>query len=307
MNRILDFSSESVSLKIAHRQLEISRNDGTKVTTPVNEIAAVVLSHPSITLTKNVLQELAKSGAVLVVCDEKFLPVGMFAPLIGHHLRGRFMREQAAASTAVQRRAWKEIICAKIKGQAQILKELFGEEYSLPKLMKEVKSGDSTNVEAQAARIYWSKLFGEVNFSRNPENEDAINVSLNYGYAVLRAITARAICAAGLNPALGIFHHNKYDFYCLADDLMEPLRPVVDRIVYRMNSANQLETEVTPEVKRRLIQAINQRFIVNGNQETVFETISRLAVSLVEVFGGRKTELCLPEQLPAMEDQSFAG
>ena len=303
MNRILDFSSEPVSLKIAHRQLEITRNDGTKVTTPVDEIASLVLSHQSITLTKNVLQELAKTGAVLVVCDEKFLPVGMFAPLIGHHLRGRFMREQAAASAIVQRRAWKEIICAKIRGQAQVLNELFGEDHSLLKLMKEVKSGDSTNVEAQAARIYWNRLFGGKDFSRNPENEDEINTSLNYGYAILRAITARAICAAGLNPALGIFHHNKYDFYCLADDLMEPLRPVVDRIVYQLDSAKLLKTELTPEIKRRLIQAINQRFLLNGQQETIFEIASRLAVSLVEVFGGRKTELCLPEKLPAGEDQ----
>lgn len=298
MDRILDFSNEAVTLKIAHRQLEITRTSGPKVTVPVNEIAAVVLAHQSITLTKTVLQELAKAGAVLIVCDEKFLPVGMFAPLVGHHLRGRFMREQADASPVARKRAWKEIVCAKIRGQAQVLSELFGNADPLPNLVKEVKSGDPANVEAKAARFYWQKLFGNLEFSRDPENGDEINSALNYGYAVLRGITARAVCAAGLNPALGIFHHNKYDFYCLADDLMEPFRPVVDRTVYRMNAENALADELTSEMKRRLITEINQRFIVNGTQETIFETVSRLAVSLVEVFGGRRTELTLPERLP---------
>ena len=298
MNRILDFSNEAVTLKIAHRQLEITRTSDPKVTVPVDEIAAVVLGHQSITLTKTVLQELAKAGAVLIVCDEKFLPVGMFAPLVGHHLRGRFMREQADASPVARKRAWKEIVCAKIRGQAQVLSELFGNADPLPNLLKEVKSGDPTNVEAKAARFYWQKLFGNLEFSRDPENGDKINSALNYGYAVLRGITARAVCAAGLNPALGIFHHNKYDFYCLADDLMEPFRPVVDRTVYRMNAENALADELTSEMKRRLITEINQRFIVNGTQETICETVSRLAVSLVEVFGGRRTELTLPERLP---------
>ena len=298
MDRILDFSNEAVTLRIAHRQLEITRTSDPKVTVPVDEIAAVVLGHQSITLTKTVLQELAKAGAVLIVCDEKFLPVGMFAPLVGHHLRGRFMREQADASPVARKRAWKEIVCAKIRGQAQVLSELFDNADPLPNLVKEVKSGDSANVEAKAARFYWQKLFGNLEFSRDPENGDEINSALNYGYAVLRGITARAVCAAGLNPALGIFHHNKYDFYCLADDLMEPFRPVVDRTVYRMNAENALADELTSEMKRRLITEINQRFIVNGTQETIFEAVSRLAVSLVEFFGGRRTELTLPERLP---------
>ena len=208
------------------------------------------------------------------------------------------MREQADASPVARKRAWKEIVCAKIRGQAQVLEELFGNADPLPNLVKEVKSGDPANVEAKAARFYWKKLFGDLDFSRDPENGDRINSALNYGYAVLRGITARAVCAAGLNPALGIFHHNKYDFYCLTDDLMEPFRPVVDRTVYRMNAENALADELTSEMKRRLITEINQRFIVNGTQETIFETVSRLAVSLVEVFGGRRTELTLPERLP---------
>lgn len=208
------------------------------------------------------------------------------------------MREQAAASPVTQKRVWKEIVCAKIRGQAQVLSELFGNADPLPNLVKEVKSGDPANVEAKAARFYWQKLFGNLEFSRDPENGDRINSALNYGYAVLRGITARAVCAAGLNPALGIFHHNKYDFYCLADDLMEPFRPVVDRSVYRLMEENALSAELTSEIKRRLITEIDQRFIVNGMQETIFETASRLAVSLVEVFGGRRTELTLPERLP---------
>ena len=298
MNRILDFSNEAVSLRIARRQLEITRRDGSLLTTPVDEIAVVILAHPSITLTKTVLQELALAGAVLVVCDEKHLPTSMLAPLIGHHLASRIMREQASAPPTIARRAWKEIVRAKISGQAQILKELQGHAGILPRLAREVKTGDSTNLEAQAAHFYWQKLFGAQEFTRNPDSDDMLNIALNYGYAILRAITARAITAAGLNPALGIFHHNKYDSFCLADDLMEPLRPVVDRIVWQLLQDDALPSELTSSLKRQIITAVNQRYILNGRQETIFEVSCRLAVSLADLFGGREDHLCLLEKLP---------
>ena len=303
MNRILDFSNEAVSLRIARRQLEITRRDGSLLTTPVEEIAVVILTHPSITLTKTVLQELALAGAVLVVCDEKHLPTSMLAPLIGHHLASRIMREQASTSPTIARRAWKEIVRAKISGQAQILKELQGHPGILPRLAREVKTGDSSNLEAQAAHFYWQRLFGAQEFTRNPDSDDMLNIALNYGYAILRAITARAITAAGLNPALGIFHHNKYDSFCLADDLMEPLRPVVDRIVWQLLQDDALSTELTSSLKRQIITAVNQRYILNGRQETIFEVSCRLAVSLADLFGGREDHLCLPEKLPCPTEE----
>ena len=298
MNRIFDFSEDEVKLRVDHSQLEIQWMDGRKMTTPICEIAVVVLSAWRISLTKNVLEELAKAGAVLVVCDEKKLPIGMMTPLVGHHKQSRFMQEQASASVVIRKRVWKTLVQAKIRSQAWMLKEIFGTDYRVGNLAEQVKSGDSTNIEARAARKYWQHLFAEVDFRRDPESEDSLNIALNYGYAILRSITARAIVSAGLNPSLGVFHHHMYNPFCLADDLMEPLRPVVDRCVYRLAEQEKLAAELTPTLKKTIIDAISGRYIVAGCQETIFETVCQIASSLVNVLGGRQTEIELPECLP---------
>ena len=301
MNRIIDFTDQTQSLSIKNRQLIIEEVDGKTHSIPTEEIAVIILSGYLIQLTKSVLDLLMECGATVVVCDKRKMPTGMMAPISGHHLQSRYVKEQASVSLPTQKRLWKKIVCAKIKGQAQNLQSIYQDDYALEKMAALVKSGDETNVEGRAARRYWSKLFSIPKFTRDCDGEDVINSALNYGYAILRSLIARAIVSSGLNPSLGLFHHNKYNAYCLADDLMEPFRPVVDNAVWRMWNSNQLSEGITTEVKRTLIEAINSRYIVGGRQENIFETASRTTASLVAVFCGQKKDLALPEKLPFVQ------
>ncbi len=298
MQRIIDFSDSVTNLHVKNSQLVISVEDGREASTPLCEIAAVIFSGWRLVLTKSVLEELSRCGAMVVVCDEKKLPVGMMAPLCGHHLQSRCMREQAAASVPLQKKLWQQVVCAKIRSQSQVLFETYQTDYALGLLEKQVKSGDLTNIEARAARKYWSKLFGDLKFSRNPENGDNINSALNYGYAVLRSLIARAVVSSGLNPSLGLFHHNKYDPFCLADDLMEPFRPVIDKAILDLQNQDLLKEGLTVPVKRALIERILGRYRVEGRQETIFEAAVRAAASLTAAFAGRESNLCLPTRLP---------
>jgi hypothetical protein len=171
---------------------------------------------------------------MFIVSNEKHLPAAMLLPLSTHSTQTERFARQAAVSLPTRKRAWQQIVQAKLRAQARLLEETTGADQGLHVMAGRVRSGDPDNLEAQAARVYWPALFGKEAsgeaFRRDPEGE-GINVHLNYGYAVLRAIVARALCASGLHPSLGVHHHNRYDTFCLADDLMEPFRPLVDRVV----------------------------------------------------------------------------
>lgn len=300
MNRIIDFSDQTQSLSIRNRQLIIEEADGKNHSIPTEEIAVIILSGYLIQLTKSVLDLLMECGATIVVCDKSKMPVGMMAPISGHHLQSRYVKEQASVSLPTQKRLWKQIVCAKIQGQSQNLLAIYQEDYAMGKMAALVKSGDETNIEGRAARRYWSKLFRVPKFTRDCNGEDVINSALNYGYAILRSLVARAIVSSGLNPSLGLFHHNKYNAFCLADDLMEPYRPVVDNAVWHLWDSEQLSEGITTGVKRALIEAISGRYIISDRQETIFEAATRTTASLVAVFCGQKKELCLPERLPLL-------
>ena len=210
-------------------------------TIPFADIAVLVTSHPQICFTQAVLAGLAAAGGMLIVSNEKHLPAAMLLPLSTHSTQTERFARQAAVSLPTRKRAWQQIVQAKLRAQARLLEETTGGDAGLRLMAGKVRSGDPDNLEAQAARIYWQALFGKgalgEPFRRDPEGE-GINVHLNYGYAVLRAIVARALCAAGLHPSLGVHHHNRYDTFCLADDLMEPFRPLVDRVVARLRRSS---------------------------------------------------------------------
>jgi CRISPR-associated protein Cas1 len=229
-NRILDLSEAPARLRVRNRLLVVQRDDTSEVSMPLVDLAVVLVSHPQVTYTQAVLAGLAEAGGSFIACNRRMLPVGMFLPLVAHHAQVQRFAAQARAALPLRKRLWKQIVQAKIRAQAETLAKLHGTEHGLRALAAKVCSGDPQNVEARAARRYWPLLFADMDFRRHRENEDQ-NQLLNYGYAVLRAIVARAICAAGLHPCLGIHHHNRYDAYCLADDLMEPFRPTVDHAV----------------------------------------------------------------------------
>ena len=223
--------------------LVVRRDGEPDVVVPGVEIAVLILANQEVVLTSAVLSLLARSGAAVVSLDAKHLPCGMSLPIAGHSRHTERLRLQVSASEEIRAKMWRRVVEQKIEAQAKHLDDL-----DRKHTLRELSLAAPEEAEAQAARMYWRILFGP-EFTRRDENDEA-NALLNYGYAIVRAITARAICAAGLHPALGIHHKNQYNAFVLADDLMEPFRPVIDRAVLTLDSPN-----VTKENKRELLVA----------------------------------------------------
>lgn len=294
INRIVDFSEAPARLRVRLAQLIVQRQDLPEVSMPLADLAVMIVAHPQVTFTQAVLSGLALAGGVFVTCDGRNLPVGMLLPLAAHHTQAERFAAQAGAPLPIRKRLWQQIVRAKIKAQAALLTELHGTDHGVAVLAGRVRSGDPSNVEARAARRYWPNVFADLDFRRHRENEDQ-NILLNYGYAVLRAIVARAICAAGLHPSLGIHHHNRYNAFCLADDLMEPFRPAVDRAVAEYMGAHDEPYKLEAAAKQHIIGELTGRYMVDGEQRTLFDTAGRVASSLADVFLGNAEELELPD------------
>ncbi len=293
-NRILDFSEKAVRLSVRLDNLRIRQDEEPEVMIPLADIAVAVVSHPQVTYTQAVLAGLAAAGGAFVACDERHLPVAMLLPIEAHYVQAERFVRQAQASVPTQKRLWKQIVRAKLRAQARVLNELYSMDAGIPALISRVRSGDPANVEAQASRRYWPKLFNNPNFRRRREGED-LNRHLNYGYAVLRAMVARAVCAVGLHPSLGLHHHNRYNAFCLADDLMEPFRPLVDGAVARMAREEGGLVPLDRETKQELIEALTGRHTIEGESRTLFDILGRTASSLAAVYLEGEREISLPE------------
>jgi CRISPR-associated protein Cas1 len=284
-NRIVDLSERAVRLRVNNSLLVLEMEEERARTIPLGELAVVIAAHPQISFTHAVLSGLAGAGAAFVACDEKRRPVAMLLPLIVHSLQAERFAAQAALSLPKRKQIWKQIVRAKLLAQGRLLVERTGQHHGLVPLAGKVRSGDPSNLEARAARIYWKALFGEAEFRRHAE-EDGLNACLDYGYAVLRAVVARALCGAGLQPTLGIHHHNRYNPFCLADDLMEPFRPVVDRAVAALWDARGEGLQLDKGSKRVLLDALLGRFTSNGESRTLFDWAARSAFSLASIIAG---------------------
>ena len=262
-------------------------------TIPLAEIAVLIAAHPQISFSHAVLSGLAEAGGMFIACNEKRMPCAMLLPLENHSTQTERFHAQANLPLPNRKRLWQQVVKAKIVAQARLLKEHTGQDWGLEMLAATVRSGDPQNVEARAARIYWKNLFGEDGFRRNPDGE-GLNPPLNYGYAILRAITARALCAAGLHPSLGIHHHNRYDAFCLADDLMEPFRPLVDCAVAELREQHNGDPELDRETRRALLEALLARFAAEGESRTLFDWVSRTASSLAAAIESGEKKLQIP-------------
>lgn len=287
-DRVLDFSEEPARLSVRLENLVIERDEQPPRLIPMAEIGVVVVSHPRVSYTHSVLMLLALKGCAFVTCDERRLPIAMLLPLQSNVTQTERMIAQAAATEPVRKRLWKRVVRAKIQAQARALDACGLDGQPVRALLPEVKSGDAGNVEAQAARRYWSALSGRMfpeDFHREPDGPWP-NALLNYGYAVLRAIVARALCGAGLHPSLGLHHHNRYNPFCLADDLMEPLRPLVDKAVIGFLRQNTGVAEVTKAARGHMIEKLMDRYIHQDEARTVFDLSGRAASRLAKVFVG---------------------
>lgn len=277
-------------------KLEPQDNEPEKqATIPIEDIGFVVLDHRQITITQGVMAALLDNNAAVVTCDNSHMPVGLMLPLEGHTVQQERFRDQLGSSLPLRKQLWQQTVQQKILNQAALLKELHGiETGNMHQLAKEVLSGDSTNLEGRAAAFYWSKMFPTIpDFTRSREGAYP-NALLNYGYAILRAVIARALVCSGMLPTLGIHHHNRYNAYCLADDIMEPYRPYVDRLVVE-TMAVCCDVEVTSAIKRCLLTVPTLEVWINGQRSPLMVAASQTTASLARCFSGESRRVAYPE------------
>lgn len=238
IKRTIEISQQPLHLTVQHQQLLLKQPGlyaETVASIPCEDIGLVVVDHPGSSYSHAALARLIDAGAALVVCDSRHLPAGVLLPFANHTEVIWRLEDQIALPRPRRKRLWQQIVVAKIRNQAAQLDHEPDAQTRLRALARTVKSGDPNNVEAQAARVYWLSWLDEsAGFQRRTDGGDVINVLLNYGYAVARAAVARALVGAGLHPALGLYHSNRSNLFCLADDFMEPLRPLVDAVVRRL-------------------------------------------------------------------------
>ncbi len=279
VNRIVEVSNPAY-LKTANKQLVIEKDHEVVGSIPFEDLHAVILTNPQITVSIGVLQRCVSFNVPVIVCNEKHLPTGYLFSPFANSLHSKLVRCQAKAKTPLKKNIWKEIVISKIRHQGLLLDSFGLRGTHLLSLTGKVRSGDPDNVEAQAASYYWKELFGPI-FRRDPEL-DGINTLLNYGYSIIRASCARALAGSGLNPTFGVFHRNQYNPFCLADDLMETFRPLVDQEVYSMSKSEP--PKISPTVKSKLLQVVNSEVIFDNQRYYFTNAIQRCSKSLAEAF-----------------------
>ncbi|WP_114791840.1 type II CRISPR-associated endonuclease Cas1 [Niabella yanshanensis] len=282
-------------LKTQNEQLVVELPETSEQrTAAIEDIGLVVLDHQQITITQSVLAKLLENNTAVVTCNHTHHPTGLLLNLDGHTLQSQRFKYQVAATVPLQKQLWQQTVMAKITNQAHLLGQKQIANKTLFNLAAKVKSGDSDNCEAQAAAYYWKNLFPEfLNFKRFREGEPPNNL-LNYGYAILRAVMARSLVGSGLLPTLGIFHRNQYNAYCLADDIMEPYRPYVDKIVGDIVRMNGRFLEMTPSMKQQLLAIPAMDVMINGEKSPLMNAIQRTTASLAKCFEGSSRKLLYP-------------
>ena len=282
---------------VKNESLPSAFKEQTEVTKPVEDIGVVVLDNKQITITSGVLEALLENNSAVITCDSKSMPVGLMLPLYGNTTQNERFRQQLEASLPLKKQLWQQTIRAKIENQATALRKCIGEEMKCMRIWAaDVKSGDSDNLEARAAAFYWKNLFSDIDgFTREREGIPPNNL-LNYGYAILRAVVARALVTSGLLPTLGIHHHNRYNAYCLADDIMEPYRPYVDELVFGIVRSEMRYEELTKELKIQLLGIPTLEVRIDGKRSPLMVAVSQTTASLYKCFTGELRRIIYPEK-----------
>jgi CRISP-associated protein Cas1 len=281
------------------RQLKvINPEDNSELgSVPIEDIGLVLLDNPQVTLTHALMAALVEQNVALVSCDEKHLPVGLMLPLDGNSIQTERFRNQIEATEPLKKNLWAQTVKAKIENQAMVLQLAGIENKRLLSLIPQIQSGDPDNIEGRAASVYWKLLFDGLSFVRERFGSMP-NAHLNYCYAILRALVARALVGSGLLPTLGIYHRNRYNAYCLADDLMEPYRPFCDWLVYQMVEQDEIGgDEITREQKAKLLAIATTDISIDGKKSPLMVGLPRTTNSLVECFEGVRRKLLYPEFL----------
>ena len=265
-------------------------------TIPIEDIGVVILDHRQITVTSFVLSSLLDNNVAVITCDEKSMPSGLFLPLHANTLQSERFQSQLEASLPLRKQLWQQTVEAKIRNQAAILKYVSGvDARNMLAWAGSVKSGDSDNMEARAAAFYWKNVFPEIDSFTRDRYGPAPNNLLNYGYAILRAVIARSLVGSGLLPTLGIHHHNRYNAYCLADDVMEPYRPFVDKLVRDIMSDGNPCPQLTREIKTRLLGIPTLDVCIDGHRSPLIVAATTTSASLYKCYEGISRKLLYPE------------
>lgn len=293
VKRTLHFSNPA-HLSVRNNQLivELKNEERTQHSIPIMDLGMVVLENPQITLTSSVLQAFTSEKVALISCNDHYMPNGMFLPFEANTEQTKTMLLQTEVSAPLKKQLWQQTVKQKIHNQAKVLDRLNLNSQRLHHLKEQVLSGDTTNCEGQAAGHYWNQLFS-TDFTRGQERSTP-NAQLNYGYAVLRSIVARALSASGLHPSLGIFHRNKYNAFCLADDIMEPYRPFVDWLVVEMLQKEPSE-DLTREQKIELLQLSQIDITIGKIKRPLFHAVSSTTAGLNRCFKRELRKIPFPE------------
>lgn len=281
--------------EVENSNLPDSFKEETVRTVPIEDIGVMVLDNKQITITHGALEELLANNAVVITCDNSHLPVGLLLPLCGNTTQNERFRCQLDASLPLQKQLWQQTIQYKIKNQAAVLESVGKENGNMLVWANSVKSGDTDNIEGRAAVYYWRNVFTDIpDFVRSRETTFPNNL-LNYGYAILRAVVARGLVASGLLPTLGIHHHNRYNAYCLADDIMEPYRPYVDRLVLSIIEQYGRIDELTNNIKQELLTIPVLEVNINGQRSPLMIAVGFTTASLFRCFSGESRKIIYPE------------
>ena len=263
-------------------------------TVPIEDIGVVVLDNKQITITQGALAELVANSAAVITCDSKCMPTGMLLPLSGNTLHQERFRNQIEAAIPLRKQLWQQTVKAKIENQAYCLQKNTSKSFvPLHVLARKVRSDDADNHEAQAAAYYWKNLFPD-GFTRDKDGIPPNNL-LNYGYAILRAVIARALVGSGLLPVYGIHHHNRYNAYCLADDIMEPYRPIVDLLIMKWLQLHPEKQNLDKESKAFLLQIATQDVTIEKLVRPLMVGVKMTASSLLKCYTGEKRQISYPE------------
>ncbi|GAA3004110.1 type II CRISPR-associated endonuclease Cas1 [Prevotella corporis] len=301
--------SNPIYLSLRNAQLvlhlpEVESNDTLPVamkkeaerTIPIEDIGVVILDHRRITITSGVLEALLENNCAVITCDQKSMPVGLLLPLCGNTTQNERFRTQLDVSLPLRKQLWQQTVKQKILNQEYVLKTNTDKETNCMRVWaNDVRSGDPDNLEARAAAYYWKNLFKDYpDFVRDREGTPPNNL-LNYGYAILRAVIARSLVGSGLLPTLGIHHHNRYNAYCLADDIMEPYRPYVDELVLDLIRQNEDISEINKRLKIQLLGIPMLDVVINGKRSPLMIAAQQTTASLYKCFAGEMRHVNFPE------------
>jgi CRISPR-associated protein Cas1 len=285
--------SSPTYLSLRNSQMHIARKDRDTCSEPVEDIGFLILDHSQVTLSLPLLNALRANNTAVIFCDELHHPRSMLLNLDGNTLQNELFRAQIAASAPLKKNIWKQVIAAKLRNQAAVLAYIGSDGKDICRMAAQVKSGDSDNREGYAARLYWPRLFG-FDFKRLREGLPPNNM-LNYGYAVIRAGVARALAASGLLNTLGIHHHNRYNAFCLADDIMEPYRPFADAVVYELYRVCGDRENIDTEMKRELLSVLHCDCRCGKEKRPLMLAMQASAASLAQCFSGSSRNVEFPE------------